>query len=152
MSSSELQTPIDILLVEDNAGDVFLLRECFAQTSITHTLHPVEDGEAALAFLNHEVPYTNAPRPDLILLDLNLPKKDGREVLAELKAEPELQSIPVIVLTGSAAEQDIHRSYQLHANCYITKPSDLSTLHEIVQAIELFWFTHVRLPSRLRTR
>ena len=145
--SDPLTSSIDILLVEDNAGDVFLIRNALADWSTHCNLYPVEDGEAAIKFLQQKGEYVNSPRPQLILLDLNLPKKDGREVLAEVKADPKLKHIPVIVMTASASEQDILRSYQLYANCYITKPSDLNRYNETLQAIETFWLTCAQLPT-----
>jgi two-component system, chemotaxis family, response regulator Rcp1 len=139
--------PIDILLVEDNPGDVDLTIEALKDGKVRNRLSIVEDGVAAMAFLRREGKYADAPRPDLILLDLNLPKKDGREVLAETKADERLRRIPVVVLTTSSSEQDILKSYDLHANCYITKPVDLEQFIEVVQAIEGFWLTIVKLPE-----
>ncbi len=139
--------PIEILLVEDSPADVDLTREALEDAKVSNNLHVVADGVEALAFLRREGPYAEAPRPDLILLDLNLPKKDGREVLAEIKADPALRRIPVVVLTTSEAEQDIVRSYDLHANCYITKPVDLDAFIEVVRSIEGFWLAIVRLPA-----
>lgn len=138
---------IEILLVEDSPGDIRLTREALRDTKIANHLHIVNDGEAAMAFLRRQPPYQDAPTPDLVLLDLNLPKKDGREVLAEVKGDPALRRIPVVVLTTSQAEQDIARSYDLHANCYVTKPVDLDQFVQIVLAIENFWFTIVKLPN-----
>jgi two-component system, chemotaxis family, response regulator Rcp1 len=137
---------IEILLVEDNPGDVRLTKEALKEGKILNNLSVVPDGVEALAFLRRENPYENAPRPELILLDLNLPKKDGREVLAEIKEDPSLKMIPVVVLTSSAAEQDIVKSYNLHANCYITKPVDLDQFIEVVQSVEHFWLAIVKLP------
>ena len=137
---------IEILLVEDNPGDVDLAREALETGKVRNTLHVVGDGEAAMAFLRREGPYTGLPRPDLVLLDLNLPKKDGREVLAEIKADEALRRIPVVVLTTSKAEEDILKTYNLHANCYITKPIDLHQFIKVVHAIEDFLFTIVKLP------
>jgi len=139
---------IEILLVEDNPGDVDLAREALANNKVRNNLSVVGDGEAALACLRRQGKYANAPRPDLILLDLNLPKKDGREVLAEIKADDDLKRIPVVILTTSQAEEDILKSYNLHANCYITKPIDLIQFLKVVQAIEDFWLTIVRLPPK----
>jgi two-component system, chemotaxis family, response regulator Rcp1 len=139
--------PIVILLVEDSPGDVRLTREAFKDAKVYISLHVASDGAEAMAFLNREGEHANAPRPDLILLDLNLPKKDGREVLAEVKENPTLKSIPVVVLTTSASEADILRSYRLHANCYITKPVGLEGFLEVVKSIDDFWLTVVRLPS-----
>ncbi|AGB36362.1 response regulator [Natronococcus occultus] len=138
--------PAQLLLVEDNPGDVRLTREAFKQGRIDNDLHTVSDGSDALDFLRQRGEYEDAPRPDLVLLDLNLPRKDGEEVLAELKDDPELQSIPVIVLTSSRAEEDIARSYELHANAYLTKPVDPDEFIETVRAFEKFWFSVVRLP------
>ena len=140
----------EILLVEDNPGDVRLTREALKEGKILNHVSVVGDGVEALAFLRREDKYANAVRPDLILLDLNLPKKDGREVLAEIKADAGLKKIPVVILTTSAAEQDVLKTYDLHANCYITKPVDLEQFIKIVQLIEDFWFTIARLPSGAR--
>ena len=139
--------PIDILLVEDNPGDVLLTKEGLKEGKINNTLHVVQDGLEAMAFLNREGKYSNAVRPDLILLDLNLPIKDGREVLQEIKNNNELKFIPVVVLTTSDAEKDILSTYQLHANCYITKPLDFHQFITVVKAIENFWFSVVKLPA-----
>ncbi|MDX6697790.1 MAG: hypothetical protein QOE65_1187 [Solirubrobacteraceae bacterium] len=138
--------PIQILLVEDSPGDVRLTQEVLRDARIANDLHVVGDGEEAMAFLRQEGDHAGRPRPDLVLLDLNLPRKDGREVLAEINADPELKSVPVIVLTTSEAEQDILRSYRLAANAYITKPIDLSELVAVVRSIETFWLSIVRLP------
>lgn len=140
--------PIEILLVEDNPGDVRLTREALRQGKVRNNLHVVTDGMAAMAFLRRERRDGEPTRPGLILLDLNLPKKDGREVLAEIKSDPELKRIPVVVLTSSAAEQDILKSYSLNANCYITKPVDLEQFLTVVRSIEDFWLTIVRLPPK----
>ena len=145
--SIQAKRPLQILLVEDNPGDVRLTREVMKEGKVSNNLNVVGDGVEALAFLRREGAYVNAPRPDLILLDLNLPRKDGREVLLEIKEEPCLRRIPVVVLTTSEAEQDILRSYDLHANCYITKPVDLEHFIRVVEAIEDFWLTIARLPS-----
>ncbi len=139
--------PVEILLVEDNPGDVRLTQEALNDGKVRNNMHVVEDGVEAVAFLRREGKYADAPRPDLILLDLNLPKKDGREVLAEIKTDEDLKRIPVVVLTTSKAEQDIFRAYDRHANCYITKPVDLDQFIKIVKGIEEFWFTIVKLPS-----
>ena len=141
--------PIDILLVEDSPADVDLTREALEDAKVRNTLHVVNDGVAAMEFLRQEGDYANAPRPDLILLDLNLPKKDGREVLADVKADPALRRIPVVVLTTSEAEQDILRSYDLHANCYVTKPVDLEQFISVIKSIEKFWLVIVKLPDDL---
>jgi CheY-like chemotaxis protein len=136
----------DILLVEDDPGDVLMTREAFEHHKIRNTLHVVSDGVEALRFVRREPPYQDVPRPGLILLDLNLPKKDGREVLAELKASSELRTIPVVVLTTSEAEEDILRSYDLHANAYVAKPVDFDRFVEVVRQIDDFFVTVVKLP------
>ncbi|MBU6401623.1 MAG: response regulator [Verrucomicrobia bacterium] len=146
MTTNPTGQPIEILLVEDNPGDVRLTREALADAKVRNHLHAVTDGEAALAFLRRRDRFAEVPRPDLILLDLNLPKKDGREVLAEIKADRELKRIPVVILTTSQAEEDIVHSYDLHANCYITKPVGLDQFLKVVQSIESFWFEIVKLP------
>ena len=138
--------PFEILLVEDNPGDVELTREALHDSKVHMNLSVVNDGVEALAFLRREEQYAGAPRPDLILLDLNLPKKDGRAVLAEIKQDRTLRHIPVVILTSSQAEQDILRAYDLHANCYVTKPVDFDQFITIVRSIEQFWFTVVKLP------
>jgi chemotaxis family two-component system response regulator Rcp1 len=140
--------PIEILMVEDNPGDVRLTVEALKEGKVRNNFHTVEDGLEALAFLRRQGKYANAPRPDLILLDLNLPKMNGREVLAEIKADPDLRRIPVVILTVSKAEQDILKTYNLYANCYITKPVDLDQFLEVVKSIENFWLTVVMLPPR----
>jgi chemotaxis family two-component system response regulator Rcp1 len=139
--------PIEILLVEDNPGDVRLTIEALNDAKLSNNLSVVRDGVEAMAFLCQEDPYASAVRPDLILLDLNLPRMDGREVLAQVKGHPDLQHIPVVVLTTSDAQPDIQRAYELHANCYITKPVDLEQFIKVVRSIEDFWLTIVRLPS-----
>ncbi|HEY5548326.1 MAG TPA: response regulator [Coriobacteriia bacterium] len=139
--------PIQILLVEDNPGDVRLTREVLKEGPISSTLNVVEDGVEALAFLRHEGTYADAGPQGLVLLDLNLPKKDGREVLAEMKADPALRRVPVIVLTSSSAGLDILSAYDLHANCYITKPVDLNQFVKVVRSIEEFWLSIVKLPG-----
>jgi chemotaxis family two-component system response regulator Rcp1 len=139
--------PIDILLVEDNPADVRLTLEAFKEGKVNNTLHVVGNGEDAIAFLKQEGKYSDAPRPDIILLDLNLPKKDGREVLEEIKTAPLLKRIPVIILTTSKAEEDILRTYNLHANCYINKPVDVDEFINIAKSIENYWLTVVKLPS-----
>ena len=138
--------PIQILLVEDSPGDVRLTQEVLRNARIANDLHVVGDGEEAMAFLRQEGEYAGRPRPDLVLLDLNLPRKDGREVLSEINGDDDLQSVPVIVLTTSEAEQDILRSYRLAANAYITKPIDLNEFIAVVRSIETFWLSIVRLP------
>jgi chemotaxis family two-component system response regulator Rcp1 len=140
--------PIEILLVEDNPGDVRLTKEVLMEGKVRNNLQTVGDGVEAMAFLRKENNYAEAPRPDLILLDLNLPKKDGREVLQEIKADHQLRTIPVMVLTTSAADEDILRSYDLSANCYITKPVDLYQFIKVIRSIEAFWLTIVSLPKR----
>ena len=140
-------SPIEVLLVEDNPGDVRLTREALKEGKVCNNLSVVPDGVQAMAFLRREGPYAAAPRPDVILLDLNLPRKDGREVLEEVKGDPELRTIPVVVLTSSEAERDIARAYALHANCYITKPVDLDQFITVVKSIEDFWFSIVKLPQ-----
>jgi len=146
MRQTQNRQPIDVLLVEDNPGDQDLTREAFKQGRIANTLHVVADGEQAMAFLRGEGKYANERRPDLILLDLNLPRKDGREVLAEIKDDESLRRIPVIVLTTSHAESDVLESYQLCANAYITKPVGFSSFINAIQKLEDFWLTVVKLP------
>ena len=138
---------VEILLIEDNPGDVRLTQEAFKQSKVSNRLHIATDGIEALAFLRHEGPYKNVPVPDLILLDLNLPKKEGREVLEEIKQDKALRHIPVIVLTISEADKDILETYNLHANCFITKPVDFNEFVKVVQFIEKFWLTVVNLPE-----
>ena len=138
--------PIEILLVEDNPGDVRLTLEALKDGKMKNSMHVAKDGVEALQFLRRVGKYADAPCTDLVLLDLNLPKKDGREVLAEIKADEDLKHIPVIVLTTSKAEEDIFRAYDLHANCYITKPIDLDRFTKVVKSIEDFWLTIVKLP------
>lgn len=140
--------PIEILLVEDNPGDARLTQEALHEGKIRNNLHHVRDGVEALAFLRRKGEFAKAPKPDLVLLDLNLPRKDGREVLAEMKQDSRLRTIPVVVLTTSEAENDIVRSYELHANCYITKPVGLEQFIAIVREIESFWLAVVTLPTR----
>jgi len=147
MGSEAFGKPVEILLVEDNPGDVRLTQEAFKDGKMLNKLHVVEDGMEALAFLKREGKYTDVPRPELILLDLNLPRKDGRDVLAEIKADRDLKRIPVVILTTSRSEEDILRSYDLNANCYITKPLELDKFIEIVKSIEDFWLTIVKLPT-----
>lgn len=149
MHQARSHQPIRILLVEDNPGDVRLTIEAFNDAKLNNALSVVRDGVEAMSFLRQEGQHAQASRPDLILLDLNLPRKDGREVLAEIKADPDLQRIPIVVLTTSDAQTDIQRAYELHANCYITKPVDLEQFIQVVQSIEDFWLTVVRLPSEL---
>ncbi len=137
---------IDVLLVEDDPGDVLLTKEAFADNKVHNNLHVVNDGEEAVAYLRREAPYTDVRRPDLILLDLNLPRKDGREVLREIKADPDLRTIPVVVLTTSEADEDILQTYDLHANAYVTKPVDFDQFIKIVRQIDEFFVTVVKLP------
>lgn len=145
---NEIGKTIDILLVEDNPGDVELIREALSEAKVRNELHVTYDGVQAMKFLRGEDPYADAPCPDLILLDLNLPKKSGREVLEEIKDDPDLKLIPVVILTSSKEEEDICRSYQMHANCYITKPVDFEQFMKVVKSIEDFWLTIVKLPCR----
>ncbi|MFJ1797442.1 MULTISPECIES: response regulator [unclassified Streptomyces] len=140
--------PIEVLLVEDDPGDELMTREAFEDNKIRNTLHVVRDGQEALDFLYRRGEYGDAPRPDLVLLDLNLPKYDGRQVLEQIKGDPELALIPVVVLTTSSAEEDILRSYKLHANAYVTKPVDLDQFIAAVRQIDEFFVTVVRLPGR----
>ena len=137
---------IDILLVEDSPADVLITREAFEEFRLTNTLHVVEDGVEALAFLNQKGKYASAPHPDLILLDLNLPRKNGREVLAEIKADPRFKSIPVVILTTSHSEQDVLQAYDHYANCYIVKPVGFENFVEAMKTIRQFWFSVVTLP------
>ena len=139
--------PINILLVEDNPGDIRLIQETCQHGKVLNNLSVVRDGVEAMAFLRQEEPFADAVCPDIILLDLNLPKKDGREVLEEIKQDPYLRRTPVVVLTTSKAEEDVLRTYNLHVNCYIVKPVDLDQFIKIVQLIEDFWFTTVQLPQ-----
>lgn len=139
--------PIEILLVEDNPGDVRLAVEALRDGKVANRLHIVEDGVEAMSFLRREGRYADVPRPDLILLDLNLPRKDGREVLAEIKQDADLKRIPVVILTSSAAEQDVVQAYNLYANCYIVKPIDLDQFLKVVRSIEDFWLIVATLPQ-----
>lgn len=138
--------PIEILLVEDNPGDVGLAREALGSDKLHNALHVVGDGEQAMDFLRRKGAWPDAPRPDLVLLDLNLPRMDGREVLAEIKKDPDLKRIPVVILTTSKAEEDVLKTYNLHANCYISKPIDLRQFVKVVRSIEEFWLSIVVLP------
>ena len=149
MNSKAIGKPIEILLVEDNPGDVRLTKEALNEGKVLNKLHVVEDGVEALAFLNREGRYADVSRPELILLDLNLPKKDGRDVLAEIKANGDLTRIPVVVLTTSDSEEDILKSYDLNANCYITKPVDLDQFISVVKSINEFWLSIVKLPGEV---
>lgn len=139
--------PVEILLVEDNAGDVRLTREALKDAKVLNNLHVARDGEEATEFLFRKGKHADAPRPDIIILDLNLPRKDGREVLAEIKADKELKRIPVVILTTSKSEEDVLKSYNLHANCYVTKPLDLDQFIGVVKSIQDFWFTVVKLSN-----
>ena len=139
---------VEILMVEDNPADIRLTKEAFKDAKVLNNMHIVVDGEEAMAFLRREGNYPDAPRPDLILLDLNLPKKDGREVLAEIKKDPELKRIPIVVLTTSDDEKDVFKAYDLHVNAYVKKPVDLHQFMKVVEAVEDFWLTVVRLPVK----
>jgi len=139
---------IEILLVEDNPGDVRLVQEAMRAAKMRNRIHVVEDGVEAMEFLRHQGRFADVPRPDLILLDLNLPKKDGREVLAEVKNDPELKRIPVVVLTTSQVESDVLQAYDLHANCYVVKPVDFSRFMDVVRQIDSFWVSVVTLPKQ----
>jgi CheY-like chemotaxis protein len=147
MNHSQRSRPVEILLVEDNPGDVRLTREALREGKVRNNLYVVSDGVEALEFLRRQGQHTDAARPDLILLDLNLPRKDGREVLQDIKSDPALRHIPVVVLTSSQADQDIIRAYDLHANCYVTKPVDFEQFIHVVRTIENFWFSIVKLPQ-----
>ncbi len=148
MNGTDSGIMIQILLVEDDPGDVLITREAFADNKVRNHLSVVSDGEAAMAFLRREGEFASAPRPDLILLDLNLPRKAGHEVLAEVKSDADLQRIPVVILTTSDAEEDILRSYDLHANAYVTKPVDFDRFLGVVRQIDDFFVTVVKLPTR----
>jgi chemotaxis family two-component system response regulator Rcp1 len=139
---------IRVLLVEDNRADARLIMEVFKDEKIMVDVEIVRDGEAAMSFLHHEGEYENATCPDLIILDLNLPRKDGREVLSELKEDPLLKSIPVVILTTSQSEEDILKSYNLQASCYVTKPIDLEQFTKIIKSLDEFWFSAVRFPPK----
>lgn len=147
MNDKETMKPVEILLVEDSPGDIRLTKEGLKESKVHTSLHVVTDGVEAMSFLRKEGKYANVPYPDVILLDLNLPKKDGREVLAEIKSDEKLRKIPVVVMTISKAEEDVCRAYGLHANCYIVKPIDFNQFITVVKAIENFWFTIVKLPN-----
>jgi len=147
MAQDQLAKPIEVLLVEDNAGDIRLTKEAFEEGKVRLNLSVVRDGVEAIAFLRKEGNFAGTARPDLVLLDLNLPKKDGREVLKDMKNDPQLLRIPVVVLTTSASDEDVLSTYGLHANCYITKPVDMDRFIEIVKVLEEFWFTIVKLPD-----
>ncbi len=143
-------SPVEILLVEDNPGDERLTREALREGKVYHNLHWVKDGVQAMEFLRRQGKYASVPRPDIVLLDLNLPKKDGREVLEEIKSDAQLKCIPVVVLTTSKAEEDVLKTYGLHANCYVTKPVDLDKFIHVVKSIDAFWLSVVTLPSGQR--
>jgi chemotaxis family two-component system response regulator Rcp1 len=143
--------PIEVLLVEDSPGDVRLTREALKDAKVHISLHVAQDGIEAMAFLERAGTHVDAPRPDLILLDLNLPRKDGRQVLKEIKESPALRSIPVVILTTSSSEADVLQSYHLHANCYISKPVDLDGFLKVVQSIDNFWLSVVKLPHAARS-
>ncbi len=146
MNTKTHPRPIEILLVEDSPADILITREAFEEAKLLNTIHVAEDGVEALAFLRRQGPHASAPRPDLILLDLNLPRKNGREVLAEIKADDGLKTIPVIILTTSSADDDILKAYDLHANCYVIKPVGFDNFFKAVQSIQNFWFSVVALP------
>ena len=146
MNLQSIEKPIIILLVEDEPGDAYLTTEALKSAKLLNHVHLVEDGVEAMAFLHREPPYAAAPRPDLILLDLNLPRKDGRQVLSEIKNDPGLNAIPVVVLTTSSADEDVLQSYNLRANCYITKPVALEQFMTVIKATQEFWLTIVKLP------
>jgi CheY-like chemotaxis protein len=148
MSPPQLLNAIDVLLVDDDPGDTLMIREAFEHNKVRNALATVSDGVQAMQYLRREGEFANVPRPDLILLDLNLPRKDGREVLAEIKGDPDLRTIPVVVLTTSHAEEDVLRSYQLHANAYVTKPVDFERFIEVVRQIDEFFVTVVKLPGQ----
>jgi CheY-like chemotaxis protein len=148
MAQSQPARQIEVLLVEDDPGDVLMTREAFESYKLTNQLHVVQDGADAMAFLRREGEYADAPRPDLVLLDLNLPRMDGREVLHAIKTDPSLANIPVVVLTTSEAEEDVLRSYSLHANAYVTKPVDFERFIDVIRQIDDFFVSVVRLPSR----
>jgi CheY-like chemotaxis protein len=143
-----MHNAIEILLIEDNPADIRLTQEAFREARLHNTLHVVQDGVSAMAFIRQTAPYHQAPRPDLILLDLNLPKKDGREVLGEIKADPHTRMIPVVVLTTSDDEADVLRSYDLHANAYLVKPIDVLRFIKMIQSLESFWLSVVKLPPK----
>jgi CheY-like chemotaxis protein len=147
-AAAELSVPIEVLLVEDDPGDVLMTREAFDEHKVRNNLNVVSDGADALAYVRREREFAHATRPDLILLDLNLPKRDGREVLREMKADPELREIPIVVLTTSSAESDVLASYQLHANAYVTKPVDFERFISAVKQIDDFFVSLVKLPRR----
>ncbi|MGP0593653.1 response regulator [Nitrospira sp. T9] len=144
-----MQNPIEILLIEDNPADIRLTQEAFREARLQNTLHVVQDGVSAMGFIRQTAPFQQVPRPDLILLDLNLPKKDGREVLKEIKSDPHIRTIPVVVLTTSDDEADVLRSYDLHANAYLVKPIDILQFIKMIQSLEDFWLSVVKLPPKV---
>ena len=148
MSKKNVGVPVDILLVEDNPGDVRLTKEALRDAKVLNEIYVVKDGVEAMEFLRNEGSFAHVPVPDLILLDLNLPRKNGREVLTEIKNDPKLKRIPVVILTTSQAEEDILKSYDSHANCYVTKPVDLNRFAEIMHSLDEFWFSIVKLPPK----
>jgi two-component system, chemotaxis family, response regulator Rcp1 len=143
-----MHNPIEILLIEDNPADIRLTQEAFREARLHNTIHVVQDGVSAMAFIRQTAPFQHAPRPDLILLDLNLPKKDGREVLREMKSDPHTRTIPVVVLTTSDDEEDVLRSYDLHANAYLVKPIDVLRFITMIRSLESFWLSVVKLPPK----
>jgi two-component system, chemotaxis family, response regulator Rcp1 len=143
-----MHNPIEILLIEDNPADIRLTQEAFQEARLHNTIHVAQDGVSAMAFIRQTAPYQHAPRPDLILLDLNLPKKDGREILEEIKSDPHTRTIPVVVLTTSEDEGDVLRSYNLHANAYLVKPIDVLRFITMIQSLESFWLSVVKLPPK----
>jgi two-component system, chemotaxis family, response regulator Rcp1 len=146
LSTQAAPRPVQILIVEDNPADARLVREVMRDSKLLNEIHWVVDGVEAMAFLRHQGKYANAPRPSLTFLDLNMPRKDGREVLREMKSDPDLRRIPVVIMTSSQAEEDIAKAYDQHANCYVRKPIDFQQFHMVVKTIENFWFTTVELP------
>jgi CheY-like chemotaxis protein len=148
MNLIDNKAAIELLLVEDDPGDVLMTREALSEAKVLHHLHVVDNGESAMAFLGNQGEYADAPRPDLIFLDLNLPRLDGREVLGLIKADPALRSIPVVILTTSNAEEDVLKSYNLHANAYVTKPVDFNAFTDVVRQVDDFFLTVARLPGR----
>ncbi|GJL58271.1 MAG: two-component system response regulator [Nitrospirales bacterium] len=144
-----MQNPVEILLIEDNPADIRLTQEAFREARLRNTLHVVQDGVNAMAFIRQTAPYQQSPRPDLILLDLNLPKKDGREILKEIKSDPLTRTIPVVVLTTSDDEADVLRSYELHANAYLVKPIDILRFIKMIHSLENFWLAVVKLPPKV---
>ena len=152
MKPIEEHMPMEVLLVEDSAGDVRLTQEAFRDANSSIHLHVVRDGVEAMAFLRRQKPHSGAPRPDIILLDLNLPKMDGREVLARIKHDDSLKTIPTVILTTSGAEADVVKSYQLHANCYLLKPVQLEAFESLVKSINEFWLTKVKLPQQRQSQ